>query len=471
MYRDDPYVLHHSIKALKNLAKDEEMKLGKEWLQKLHKFVTDPENASYFDEDKKTSTEQNEDTTEVEETSEYVSTRSQTIDVTSAYTSMIRQFAKLRGAKGAAAEARKLLNRMHRVHNLMSSETDDASEVSEEDNMNVKTNGGRGIASIEIRANAYNLVLGLYRDSKNPQHSTDAVELLQRMIDAGKGDDQGGAPLPTEQSFEFAIMSLANMSDGDRSIQEAERLVHSMNELDHLESSALAYNAYITVCNKQLFGKPELYNKVLGILDKMNEIHQAKPAASPNPETLALVMKACSLSENDDHEKVLASAASLFSQLEGKETSETSAEALTDRSYYYMMKCVDTHMVGDPSAKKDRIEELFSEACQRGLCSANVLSMFRNSVSEVDFGLTVGKGRLAPQWIANITGPRALYTDGSKGGAGKNARRKGKSTSDWVKKERTKEAHRVNRKKEKQVKKFFKKANSTNKKVKKKASS
>jgi hypothetical protein len=46
-----------------------------------------------------------------------------------------------------------------------------------------------------------------------------------------------------------------------------------------------------------------------------------------------------------------------------------------------------------------------------------------------------------------------LYTDGSKGGAGKNARRKGKSTSDWTKKAKAKESERVARKNDRKTKK------------------
>ena len=48
----------------------------------------------------------------------------------------------------------------------------------------------------------------------------------------------------------------------------------------------------------------------------------------------------------------------------------------------------------------------------------------------------VGNGRLADNWIVNVTSSKALYTDGSMGGPGKNARRKGKSTSNWKKKQK-----------------------------------
>lgn len=72
------------------------------------------------------------------------------------------------------------------------------------------------------------------------------------------------------------------------------------------------------------------------------------------------------------------------------------------------------------------------------------------------YRLTVGKGRLADKWIANVTSPLAQkvrYTDGTKGGKGKHARRKGKSTSNWKQKEATIQA----RKKENKAKKFYNK--------------
>lgn len=315
------------------------------------------------------------------------------------------------------------------------------------------------IARVDIRANAYNLVLGLHRDSKKASDSLKALELLQRMVEAGNrapGERQG-VPMPTEQSFEYTIMSMANRSDGEKAIQEAERLIQLMDDKNDLKSSVAVYNAFIIMCNKQLFGKAQLYDKALDILEKMNERSKTNPGAAPTSETLALIMKACSLSEHKDHDRVLATATQLFSQLEAQETGAKSALALTDRAYFYMLKCVDACLSDDAAAKKDRVEELFSAACQRGLCSANVLTMFRNSVSKEDYHLTVGKGRLADEWLANITGPRALYTDGSKGGAGKNARRKGKSTSEWARKTKAKETERIAKSKDKKAKKFFKK--------------
>ena len=427
IYKDDPYVLFHSIKALKNLQKKEEYNLGKEWLGRLHKFVTTAENDEYFGEVNSGKGE----TEDSDQSADFT-----TIDVTPAYTTMIRLMARLRGKIGVAEDARTVLDRMHEIKAYDSG----------------VNSLRKRIATVDIRSNAYNLILGLYKDSKNAEDTTKAIELLERMVDAGRKtlEDRGGVPLPTEVSFEYTIMAIANLTDSENALDEAERLIKLMEEQEYIESSVAAYNAYIIVTHRQLFGKPQLYDTALDILDKMNRMGTKNPIMLPSSDTLALVMKSCALSEHSDHKRVLNTATTLFLQMKEKET-------LSDRAFFNMMKCVDMYSNKDSEAKKEHIQELFSEACQRGLCSANVLACFRSCVSDEDYRLTVGHGRLADHWIANITSPRALYTDGSKGGAGKNARRKGKSTSDWVKKTKAKDVERETRKSDKQAKKSFKK--------------
>jgi len=427
IYKDDPYVLFHSIKALKNLQKKEEYNLGKEWLGRLHKFVTTAENDEYFGEVNSGKGE----TEDSDQSADFT-----TIDVTPAYTTMIRLMARLRGKIGVAEDARTVLDRMHEIKAYDSG----------------VNSLRKRIATVDIRSNAYNLILGLYKDSKNAEDTTKAIELLERMVDAGRKtlEDRGGVPLPTEVSFEYTIMAIANLTDSEKALDEAERLIKLMEEQEYIESSVAAYNAYIIVTHRQLFGKPQLYDTALDILDKMNRMGTKNPIMLPSSDTLALVMKSCALSEHSDHKRVLNTATTLFLQMKEKET-------LSDRAFFNMMKCVDMYSNKDSEAKKEHIQELFSEACQRGLCSANVLACFRSCVSDEDYRLTVGHGRLADHWIANITSPRALYTDGSKGGAGKNARRKGKSTSDWVKKTKAKDVERETRKSDKQAKKSFKK--------------
>ena len=118
---------------------------------------------------------------------------------------------------------------------------------------------------------------------------------------------------------------------------------------------------------------------------------------------------------------------------------------MTDKCYFHMMRCV-VGLCLDQEEKQEKIKKFFAGACSKGLCSADVLKVFRNSVSEEDFVATVGSGRLADNWVANVRSGKALYTDGTTGGKGKNARRKGKSTSDWAKKQRRREEERQHRK-------------------------
>lgn len=443
VYNDDPYVLFHSIKSLKNLQIEQERELGNKWIQKLHKFVTSNENKGYLA--NKTEPADNVENEDDDEDGNK-STGQTTIDVTSAYTAVIRLLAKLRGTKGVAHDARNILDLMHKVHFI--------------NEHGFKVEDGfkdERIALIDIRTNAYNLVLGLYRDSKDEKDSMTAVNLLQKMVDAGNKplSERNGVPLPNEQSFEYAILALSHMTDSKKAIQVAELLLTLMEGQDFIEPTIAVHNAYLKLCINQLHGTHELYDKALEILGKLKQMHEL----SPNPETMALVIKACSLSDREDHERVLAKATEIFSQLVEQEITENSALALTDGAYFHMMKCVHNYM-GNDDAKKERIGELFSEACQRGMCSANVLSIFRNSVSDEEYRLTVGKGRLADKWIQNVTSPLAQkvrYTDGTKGGKDKHAQRKGKSTSGWVKKQKLRDATLEARRKEKQAKKFYKK--------------
>ncbi|KAL7491890.1 hypothetical protein ACHAWT_005097 [Skeletonema menzelii] len=445
VYNDDPYVLFHSIKSLKNFQVEQERELGMKWIQKLHKFVTSHENIGYLV-NKTELVEHDDDESEEQDDGSGKPIGQTTIDVTSAYTTVIRLLAKLRGTKGVANDARNILDLMHQVQTI------------NEHGFKVEEGfGHEPIASIDIRSNAYNLVLGLYRDSKDEKDSMKAVNLLQKMVDAGSKSlsERNGVPIPNEQSFEYAILALSHMTDRKKAMQVAELLLTLMEGQDFIEPSIAVHNAYLKLCNNLLHGTPELFDKAQEFLGKLKQRHDV----SPSPETLALVIKACSVSEREDNEEVLATATEIFSQLVAQEVTENSALALTDGAYFHMMKCVHNY-VGNEDVKKERIEDLFSEACQRGMCSANVLSIFRNSVSDEEYRLTVGRGRLADKWIQNVTSPLAQkvrYTDGSKGGRGKHAQRKGKSTSGWVKKQKLREATMEARRKGKQAKKFFKK--------------
>ena len=445
LFINDPYVMLHSIKSLRNFHLDGEREKANDWLGRLHEFVTDPVNKDYFLEEERlkraerdvTSNNADDNNDDDSEPSHMFTSGALKVDVTSAYLTVIRLYARLRGEKGAAAEARSVLDQMHAVY-------DDTT---------------CNIALIDIRANAYNLVLGMYRDSKLAENATKAVQLLTRMVDAGKKEEnkRNGVPLPTHQSFEYTILSLTKMVDSGAAIEEAEKLIALMEGTGYLDRSIDVYNALLTLCTKVLHGKPELYDKATEILGKLNDHSKTYPELTPNSETMSLVIKACAHSKREDHETVLGTANQLFSDLVNQEESETSAVILKDSCYFHLMMCTLNHMTGDETTKKECVEELFSQACQRGLCSNAVLTLFRNNTTEEDYRLTVGKGRLAANWIANVTSPKALYTDGSSRGAGKNARRQGKSTSNWAKKQKQKEVQRKVTKDAKRVKKIMNK--------------
>ncbi len=477
IYKDDPFGLLHSIKGLKNFQISEEKRRGEEWIRRLHRFVMNSSNKDYLKSGEETGNTLPDDGDGAEEVLEAQEgnhpsstiTRTREVDVTAAYTTIIRLHAKLRGTKGAAADARKTLDRMHFVHDVMmfgyeenrKSAKNEMSDGSGTASTSGVVDSPEHIARVEIRPNAYNLVLGLYRDSKIAEDAMKAVELLQSMVDAGKKSPEKcrGTPLPTVQSFEYTILALASMKDIGQAIAEANRFIQLMEDQEYLEPSVTVYNALLELCCKKMFITSELFDKAIEILETMKEKSKTHPQLTPNAETLSLVMKACSLSQREDHEHVLKTATDLFSQLAAKETDETSAVALTDNCYFHLMKCVTMHMVENEEDMKERILELFSEACQRGLTSAGVLAMFRNTVTEEEYRLTVGEGRLADGWVKNVTGPKALYTDGTKGGAGKHARREGKSTSYWAKKQRETEIRRVALKEAKNARKLYKKIN------------
>lgn len=456
LFINDPYIMLHSIKSLRNFHLEGERERADEWLGKLHEFVICPQNKSYFleednlnQDESKSEYESAVDTKDASNESspnDEIKTSVSQIDVTSAYLSTIRLYARLRGEKGAATAARSVLDMMHEVHDVMINGLKD-------------DNGDKAgsIAFIDIRENAYNLVLGMYRDSKTADDASNAVELLTRMIDAGRKDeaDRNGVPLPTHQSFEYSILALTKMADSNAAIQQAERFIALMEEAHYLDNSVTVYNALLALYTKA--GKPGLHDKAMEILNKLKDAGKTQPEMAPNVETKSLVIKACAYSGGEDREAVLGMANKIFAELVDQEETEKSAMVVTDSCYLHMMLCSINHMTGDEETKKERVDELFSQACQRGLCSNSLLTLFRNNTSEENFRLTVGQGRLADHWIANVTSPKALYTDGSSKGAGKNARRHGKSTSNWAKKQQQKDVQRKLSKDSKRVKKMLKK--------------
>eukprot|EP00566_Odontella_aurita_P007799 CAMPEP_0113557394 /NCGR_PEP_ID=MMETSP0015_2-20120614/17770_1 /TAXON_ID=2838 /ORGANISM="Odontella" /LENGTH=702 /DNA_ID=CAMNT_0000458821 /DNA_START=314 /DNA_END=2419 /DNA_ORIENTATION=- /assembly_acc=CAM_ASM_000160 len=417
--RGDPFFLQCSLKALKNYRSPEQLALAEKWLSELHSFATNPENVH------------NRSANVQKEANGLANAEAVKLDLTGTYTAVIRGFAGLCGTAGAADRARSVLDKMHGIVEMHSD-----------------------VTKMTVKCNAYDLVLGLYRDSKEERHKMEALALLEEMIAEWQKQCLDGtdvscvlsrcAPFPSEKSFAFVIQALAHISDKSAArkkcwqlLDEVETMYESSGTHFSVPTNAV-YNAALESLIKIMANDSELIDEVRGIMDRMESVGLKIPGVKPDATSWSLLLKAYSLlSCEDDHrselfERVL----EIF-----KELNDNPSMAVTDNCYYHMMKCT-VRLVPDENEKRDRILELFLGACEKGLVSANVLRMFRINVSEDVFVERVGTGRLADNWLANVTSYKALYTDGTAGGAGKNARRKGKSTSDWAKKQKKEEFKR-----------------------------
>lgn len=453
VHRNDPFVLMASLKGLRNYRKKEEMEVGEHWMSRLFAFVTDPANREYCESTAQKSqpdrsasvgdASHNDDliqAIEIEESSSAESKRETFVNCSPSFTKHIRELAKLRGGDTTiAAMARNTLDRMHEI---------------------AMNENSAGLASMEIGENAYNLVIGLYRDSKDEGHAAEAVYLLDEMISSWKAKHNDlptaadkkdkNAPLPSAQTFKYCIESLAYAKDDITLLTESKRLLDEyelMCDKGDIEPATKPYNATLESLVKRMRHDPKLLSRVTEVVTRMNEMAESFPIIEPDVFSASMVLQACSYVTGDENDKSSAfkTAEGTFEELEQSELTGDEEHKMTDKCYFHMMRCV-TNFCLDQEDKQERIKRLFTGACCKGLCSADVLKIFRNSVSEDDFIATVGSGRLADNWVANVRSGKALYTDGTTGGKGKNARRKGKSTSDWAKKQRRKEEERQHRK-------------------------
>jgi hypothetical protein len=188
----------------------------------------------------------------------------------------------------------------------------------------------------------------------------------------------------------------------------------------------------------------------------MNNLASNFPEMASDKTTYALLLKAYSLDDGDESNRIqrLSEAQKIYSDLTSKPLDEQ-----IDKVYFFMMKCINNNHTSNSEERVKQISEVFRRAASNGMVSADVLKMLRKSVSPFDFESIVGDGRLSENWICNVTSGKALYTDGTMGGEGKNARRKGKSTSDWAKKQRKRTLAIQLRKEEKAKKRQLRKQN------------
>ena len=352
--KDDPFVLMHSLKSLKNYRKKDELKLSQDWFHRIHTFVT---TQNQYENGKKT------------------------IDLSGTYTTIIREYAKLRGQEGAAISARDVLDKMHELSTIQKS------------SMN-------HIAEMSIKSNAYDLVLGSYSDSKDEKINANAFDLLTEMIqswnnhyngDSDIGDDS--IPSPTETSFVYGLKSLRNKNDLHEITTKSKQLLdhfetihrHQMEKkINDYGDPIKVYNACLELYTHAFSKDPStLLSLFDNIFQRMKKVQNSP--IQPNIMTHSATLKAYSMGYDSMEE-----ANKIFQILQTQE--ETERKMMTDSCYFHMLKCVVKFECNIEKREK-RIIELFSEACEKGLVSANVLQTFKLNVTEEIYSKKVGSGR------------------------------------------------------------------------------
>ena len=399
--RDDPFFLMHSIKSVKNYKIHRQEKYVTQWFDRLHTYVTNEDN---FNSDEVL------------------------IDLTGTYTGIIREHAKAR-LRQSASKAMNVLNKMKEIKN--SSKT---------------------IATIEIQQNAYDLLLGALRDSKFGSNSLEAINILDEMV-SSVGNQGNSTPIPSLNSFVYCLQSLSFVLDKQEALNLADQVMgmleklYTLGEQCPIIKSREPYNALIYLYANIFDGKDELLTRLSGIINLLEESSIAFPDMSPDVKTWSAALRACSVANTakvTEKERAFKLATEIFERLKDLDDGEN--QKMTDDCYFHMMKCV-SRLSSDDLMKESQIISVFKEAASKGLVSAQVLKMLRTTLSSENYKRIVGYGRLADGWIKNVTSIKATYTDGTKGGPGKNARRQGKSTSDWIKKQKAKEKKHSSKKK------------------------
>jgi hypothetical protein len=444
----------HSIKSVKNFQRREEADLVDDWFDRLHGFVLNPpdEQISRYNDD-------GNDSLDASDANNGDHQSMQAIDLTGTYTSIIRGYVKLRKEPSAAEKAWVALQRMQDLSALSESEIT--------------------IATVDLKINPFNLFLGSPNNAHGTNHENRIlarkISLLDTLIDSAKKgtgtcptESQSSSlssssstaislPLPNEQSFVGCIKALSSLKNPEKIAKEAERIVAAYESLikDHIiPPSPKVHNAIIELYI-DTFGKDKsasigsLLSICVAVSKRMEDLASSRPDIAPDIFTRTLFLKACSIDDQNPESRLerYEKAEQIMKELENENSGKAGDDdnniegdssklksKLNDKCYFYMMKCV-SNTISDPEEKRGKIIDLFKKATDGGFVSADVLKTLRTNTTNEIYTDIVGNGRLADRWVENVTSGLALYTDGTTGGAGKNARRKGKSTSNWVRKQ------------------------------------
>ena len=439
---NDPSVLIQSIKSLKNYDRTKNAQLAQKWFSDLHSSLMQSIMGNSDISKIKNNTEKYENDDVV---------TSSTLDVTGVYLSVIRSWVNSK-RKDSTTNALDALEKMHELQNSIDASTN--------------------LAKVRIESITYNLILSSYVSDRTNKSAVDALELFKKMLHYSEqvsisSNVKRKMPTLTELSFDLCIRGMSSHSDknwvfenSQYVVQQYENMFANSSVSKNERPSNAVHNSLIKLYTKTFASSPDLLPRVLDVMKRMKELSKSFSEIDPDSVTYSYIILACSLAPSDDAsaKSAMKLANTTFTDLLDKNT----GSCLKDISILHMMQCVlnqmqdaDTNEEG--KTKKEVIENLFALSCERGLVSYDVLQLFKSCVSKERFIEICGDGRLADNWVANVTSKKAFYTDGSLGGAGKNARRKGKSTSDWVKKNRIKIEMKQARHRMKQEKKMKRK--------------
>lgn len=417
---DDPFLLMHSIKSINNYNDQEERILVDEWFHRLHNHIM---NTSSNDAQSK------------------ADSGHEKIDLTATYSAVVRGYSKVKIENDGP----------HKTYHVLEQMINLAKRCKQSDSP----------ANVDLKVNTFNLFFGTSTAFSDTTILEKKLSLLQAMVEAANyslestEDSATSSPLlphPNDQSFASCVKSMSTLRDTSRAIREAEQLLSTYERLKNrgmVDSSTKVYNAVIELYIDLSARDKNLSSNIFSICDEIcNRMKSSTPSpVIPDGITFALLIKSCAIDGGniEDKTKLLNRATELFDQVSKQKNDSGEGSIINDKCYFYMMKCVSQY-VNNTVERNEQIKTLFVQASSGGFVSSDVLTMLRNNTSAEEYSKIVGNGRLANHWVANVTSGVALYTDGTIGGAGKNARRKGKSTSDWTKKQRQKEQELMNRK-------------------------
>jgi hypothetical protein len=514
----DPFLLIHSLKTKslhQQLHRQRQAVACRTWLEQLHAIALE-----HADNGKKAvgqNKHNGEEPASVQDSSTSVgdTVPATPLDLTGTYMTALRGYARASRIPNGFGGYKQAFRTLRKIEHLdqLSKKSEQARQAYQ---IELKPNTYELILSCCIASKHPGSALSLMKEL--------VAKHKQATLDSFSNENISDQSPLSETCFAHALQSMKHGEPTDENLKAGVQwLLEEMisfyasgaddSDKDSSTPSPVAFHALLDLYCKWYSQDATLMSRVQSVIQQMKELAKTANVESlkPDVKAKALVLKACSLAKNTHPEESMAVARSTLDSLE-EEEKQLKQNLMTDEVYYYYMKCImpkdeaiqtvadsgkgdffkllsqvettfddgddedegeegnseeeaseNERGASDPDEQASEIVHVFRACAKRGLVNSNVLSVLRSSLSDQDYTKIVGNGRLPSHWVRNVTSGKALYTDGKMGGAGKNARRKGKSTSDWKKKQQTKEENLHEKIAKKRVKKAVKQMNASRK--------